>query len=262
MTLSADEAGPSRAKPPEINLSLTMSVLTPLTIGASSAARAGQSRVPVREETARRHGFLTVVCFGNFRGDADGGGGMRPGCEEVAPKAPLPRADTVCLALAMAIALLLPRSGRAQTPAPSLGGMASAGNTVSTASTANSGSTVGRAAISCSRRSGATRRCRRAFAGRRSHAARRRSAAARQFVAPTRIGATPIYGSPNGLGAGNTGYDSLNTPRQQEKEKVAARTRAGRTRSAGSGNHFHAGADVRSRRARICPPVQAIRRHP
>ena len=42
---------------------------------------------------ACRHGFLTVVCFGNFRGDADGGGGACPGCEEVAPEAPLPRAE-------------------------------------------------------------------------------------------------------------------------------------------------------------------------
>jgi hypothetical protein len=36
--------------------------------------------------------------------------------------------------------------------------------------------------------------------------------------APTRIGATPVYGSPNGLGAGDTGFDSLNTPRRKRKK--------------------------------------------
>ena len=37
--------------------------------------------------------------------------------------------------------------------------------------------------------------------------------------APTRIGATPVYGSPNGFGAGDTGFDSLNTPRSKKKTK-------------------------------------------
>jgi hypothetical protein len=37
--------------------------------------------------------------------------------------------------------------------------------------------------------------------------------------APTRIGATPVYGSPNGFGAGDTGFDSLNTPRSKKKKK-------------------------------------------
>jgi len=31
------------------------------------------------------------------------------------------------------------------------------------------------------------------------------------FTAPSRIGATPVYGSPPGLGAGDTGFDSTNT---------------------------------------------------
>src|SRR5580704_17876171 len=31
-----------------------------------------------------------------------------------------------------------------------------------------------------------------------------------QFTAPSRIGATPVYGSPAGFGAGDTGYDSSN----------------------------------------------------
>ena len=41
-----------------------------------------------------------------------------------------------------------------------------------------------------------------------------------KFAAPTRIGATPIYGSPNGFGAANTGFDSLNTPRSKKKKPV------------------------------------------
>jgi hypothetical protein len=39
-----------------------------------------------------------------------------------------------------------------------------------------------------------------------------------KFTAPTRIGATPVYGSPNGFGAGNTGFDSLNLPRSKRKK--------------------------------------------
>ncbi len=39
--------------------------------------------------------------------------------------------------------------------------------------------------------------------------------------APTRIGATPAYGSPNGFGAGDTGFDSMNTPRSKKKKKAA-----------------------------------------
>jgi hypothetical protein len=38
--------------------------------------------------------------------------------------------------------------------------------------------------------------------------------------APTRIGATPIYGSPSGFGAADTGYDSLNIPRSKRKKPV------------------------------------------
>ena len=41
-----------------------------------------------------------------------------------------------------------------------------------------------------------------------------------KFTAPTRIGATPVYGSPNGFGAGNTGFDSLSTPRSKRKKPV------------------------------------------
>lgn len=35
------------------------------------------------------------------------------------------------------------------------------------------------------------------------------------FTAPSRIGATPIYGSPPAFGAGNTGFDSTNTGRRK-----------------------------------------------
>jgi hypothetical protein len=37
-----------------------------------------------------------------------------------------------------------------------------------------------------------------------------------KFTAPTRIGATPIYGSPTGFGAGNTGFDSSGRPRRKK----------------------------------------------
>ena len=33
-----------------------------------------------------------------------------------------------------------------------------------------------------------------------------------QFTAPSRVGATPVYGSPTGFGAGNTGFNSSNAP--------------------------------------------------
>jgi hypothetical protein len=38
-----------------------------------------------------------------------------------------------------------------------------------------------------------------------------------QFTAPSRIGATPVYGSPAGFGAGDTGFDSSNTPQNKKK---------------------------------------------
>jgi hypothetical protein len=37
-----------------------------------------------------------------------------------------------------------------------------------------------------------------------------------RFTAPSRIGATPVYGSPTGFGAGNTGFDSTNARRKQQ----------------------------------------------
>ena len=37
-----------------------------------------------------------------------------------------------------------------------------------------------------------------------------------KFTAPSRIGATPIYGSPPALGAGETGYDSTNNRRRKK----------------------------------------------
>ena len=38
-----------------------------------------------------------------------------------------------------------------------------------------------------------------------------------KFTAPSRIGATPVYGSPAGFGAGDTGFDSSNTPTNKKK---------------------------------------------
>ena len=47
------------------------------------------------------------------------------------------------------------------------------------------------------------------------------------FVAPSRIGATPNYGSPSGLGEGDTGYNSMNTPKSKRKKRAAQRAAAG-----------------------------------
>jgi hypothetical protein len=41
--------------------------------------------------------------------------------------------------------------------------------------------------------------------------------AAGKFTAPSRIGATPVYGSPSGFGAGDTGFDSTNTSKSKKK---------------------------------------------
>ncbi|MGA3309873.1 MAG: outer membrane beta-barrel protein [Xanthobacteraceae bacterium] len=42
------------------------------------------------------------------------------------------------------------------------------------------------------------------------------------FTAPSRIGAMPIYGSPTGFGAGDTGFDSLNRPRRNRSVQTPA----------------------------------------
>ena len=39
--------------------------------------------------------------------------------------------------------------------------------------------------------------------------------------APTRIGAVPVYGSPTGFGAGNTGFDSSGKPRRKKPAPTA-----------------------------------------
>ncbi len=41
-----------------------------------------------------------------------------------------------------------------------------------------------------------------------------------KFTAPSRIGATPIYGSPTGFGAGDTGFDSSNRPHRLRVAKT------------------------------------------
>jgi hypothetical protein len=48
-------------------------------------------------------------------------------------------------------------------------------------------------------------------------AAQDQAPATGQFTAPSRIGATPVYGSPAGFGAGDTGFDSSNTPTNKKK---------------------------------------------
>lgn len=40
------------------------------------------------------------------------------------------------------------------------------------------------------------------------------------FAAPSRIGATPVYGSPPAFGAGETGYDSRNTPKSKKRAQT------------------------------------------
>ena len=41
-----------------------------------------------------------------------------------------------------------------------------------------------------------------------------------KFTAPSRIGVTPVYGSPTGFGAGDTGFDSSNRPKRQRTAQV------------------------------------------
>jgi len=48
----------------------------------------------------------------------------------------------------------------------------------------------------------------------------------RPLPAPSRIGATPIYGSPSGFGAGDTGFDSSNTPHSKRKKKERSQPQA------------------------------------
>jgi hypothetical protein len=47
------------------------------------------------------------------------------------------------------------------------------------------------------------------------------------FTATSRLGATPIYGSPAGFGAGDTGFDSKNTPRRKKLAQTPPQSPAG-----------------------------------
>jgi hypothetical protein len=47
------------------------------------------------------------------------------------------------------------------------------------------------------------------------------------FTATSRLGATPIYGSPAGFGAGDTGFDSKNTPRGKKLAQTPPQSPAG-----------------------------------
>ena len=153
-------------------------------------------------------GFLTVVCFGDFRGDADGGAGACLGSEEVALEASLPRAERR-RPRAGGGDRIVTVAGLAQTPGPPLGSTASSGNGTNSGSDLLQPTLEGNPATPPRfRRPGAAV----PLAGDQPPPPDK--------FAPTRIGATPIYGSPNGFGAGDTGYDSLNTPRSRKKKKT------------------------------------------
>ena len=49
------------------------------------------------------------------------------------------------------------------------------------------------------------------------------------FTATSRLGATPIYGSPAGFGAGDTGFDSKNTPRRKKLAQTPPSSAGGTT---------------------------------
>ena len=57
--------------------------------------------------------------------------------------------------------------------------------------------------------------------------ARDQAPAAGTFTAPSRIGATPVYGSPSGFGAGDTGFDSTNARRRKTLAQAPAPALAG-----------------------------------
>jgi hypothetical protein len=66
--------------------------------------------------------------------------------------------------------------------------------------------------------------------------------------AQSRIGATPVYGSPSGFGAGDTGFDSSNTPHGKKKETDAG-CRSGRPDQATTRHDVRPGAELRAPRA-------------
>ena len=49
------------------------------------------------------------------------------------------------------------------------------------------------------------------------------------FTATSRLGATPVYGSPAGFGAADTGFDSMNTPRRKKLAQTSASSASGAT---------------------------------
>ncbi len=67
------------------------------------------------------------------------------------------------------------------------------------------------------------------------------------FVAPSRIGATPKYGSQQGFGAGDTGFDSMNLTKAEKKKLQAQAAAAAATRRRGTGNDFRPAAYNRVR---------------
>ena len=75
-----------------LNLALTISVVTPLTIGTPLGGPCRFLRGCRSGAPGRRRSSLTVVCFGSSRGEADGGDWARLWCAAVALGAPPMRA--------------------------------------------------------------------------------------------------------------------------------------------------------------------------
>ncbi len=157
---------------------------------------------------------MTVVGFGSFRGDADDCAGACLGCEMVARQASSPRADRRRCRRRGDVGLS-PFPAAAQTPTASAQTPAAGQAPTPTAVAANSTSDLLQPSLQGNpatpprfRRPG------------QPLPAATEPPPTNKFTAPTRIGATPIYGSPNGFGAGNTGFDSLNIPRSKRKKPV------------------------------------------
>ena len=202
-------AGPAAwlATIPKINLSLTIAVLIPLTIRGA----AGRSVLVIARP---RHGTirapacsLTVVGFGSFRGEADGGDGARLG--GVAAARDDQSGSGRCGWFARLRYCSDANAGHSPDPAPP---------------------TERSAPALASRQPGNAAALSTAGPGDSPRGTKRRRPNA--FTAPSRIGATPNYGSPNGLGEGDTGYNSANTPKSKKKKRAAQKAAAGSQSSA------------------------------
>ena len=156
-----------------------------------------------------------MVRFGSFRGDADSGDGAL-GCVEVA-------LDALVLARRTPPASRLPRrSGCRRLP-----GLAQTAGSRERSSAALARWQPGQSAALSSAGEAAT--------------PGNQSLPPGTFTAPSRIGATPVYGSPTGFGAGDTGFDSMNTPRRKKLAQTPPSSGGAR---AAARNDFRAGAEL------------------